>query len=358
MAEADSVAPEEAVVGALIGLAVGDALGLPWEGISRRRQARWAPTLERHRFFFGCGMVSDDTEHACMVAQALIASGQDPERFARELARRLRWWLLSMPAGIGLATLKATLKLCCGVSPHRSGVFSAGNGPAMRAPILGAAIADIDTLREFVRISTTMTHTDPKAWHGAWAVALATRIAASGQPVSAEQFLHELRATLSDEPDVSLLPLIEQAADSVSRRESTEEFAQQLGLQRGVTGFVNHTVPVVLHAWLSFPDDHRAAITSLIRCGGDTDTTAAIAGGIIGCRVGSHGLPNDLLESLRDWPRSVPWISQLASRLADCCENEAPANPPRLSASKVLVRNVAFAALVLAHGFRRLLPPY
>jgi ADP-ribosyl-[dinitrogen reductase] hydrolase len=270
----------------------------------------------------------------------------------------MRWWLLSIPAGIGLATQKATLKLCCGVSPHRSGVFSAGNGPAMRAPILGAAIIDIDTLREFVRISTTMTHTDPKAWHGAWAVALAARIAASGQSVSADHFLHELRTTLSDEHDVSLLPLIEQTVDSVSRNDSTQDFADQLGLQRGVTGFVNHTVPVVLHAWLSFPDDHRAAITSLIRCGGDTDTTAAIAGGIIGCRVGQHGLPSDLVNGLRDWPRTVPWMQQLASTLADCCENEGPAKPPRLSSSKVLVRNVAFAALVLAHGFRRLLPPY
>jgi ADP-ribosyl-[dinitrogen reductase] hydrolase len=348
----------QAIAGSLLGMAIGDALGLPYEGLSRRRAAKLLGEPDRYRLLPGRGLVSDDTEHACMVAQALIASGQDPERFARELARRLRWWLLSMPAGIGLATLKATLMLCCGASPHRSGVFSAGNGPAMRAPILGAAITDIDTLREFVRVSTTMTHSDPKAWHGAWAVALAARIAASGQPVSADHFLRELRTTLSEEPDMSLLPLIEQAVDSVSRGNSTEHFAEQLGLQRGVTGFVNHTVPVVLHAWLSFPDDHRAAITSLIRCGGDTDTTAAIAGGIIGCRVGSHGLPNDLLESLRDWPRSVPWISQLASRLADCCENEAPANPPRLSASKVLVRNVAFAALVLAHGFRRLLPPY
>jgi ADP-ribosyl-[dinitrogen reductase] hydrolase len=83
-------------------------------------------------------MMSDDTEHSCMVAESLIESGFDPERFEALFAKRLRWWLLGVPAGTGFATLRACLRLLCGIPSYRSGVFSAGNGPAMRAAILGA----------------------------------------------------------------------------------------------------------------------------------------------------------------------------------------------------------------------------
>src|SRR5688572_25940638 len=116
-----SASMEEAIVGCLLGTAVGDALGLPCEGLSRRRQERLFGRIDGHRFLFGRGMVSDDTEHTCLVAQALIASAGDIPRFERHLAREFRFWLLGLPAGIGRATLKAVLRLWLGVGPGRSG---------------------------------------------------------------------------------------------------------------------------------------------------------------------------------------------------------------------------------------------
>ena len=79
----------DAVAGAILGCVVADALGLPYEGLSRRRGVRLLGEPECHRFVFGRGMVSDDTEHTCMVAQALSESPADPEAFARRLGRRL-----------------------------------------------------------------------------------------------------------------------------------------------------------------------------------------------------------------------------------------------------------------------------
>src|SRR5258707_15774307 len=130
----DTPAHEQAIVGCLHGMAIGDALGLPREGLSPRRAFRLFPNLDRFSFLFGHGMYSDDTEHACMTGQALLVSGGMPERFLQSVAWRLRWWLLGMPFSIGKATLKACLKLWLGVAPRTSGVWSAGNGPAMRAP--------------------------------------------------------------------------------------------------------------------------------------------------------------------------------------------------------------------------------
>jgi ADP-ribosylglycohydrolase len=56
-------------------------------------------------------MVSDDTEHTCMMAQSLIVSSGEVSTFTIDLAWRFRFWLLGLRAGIGYATLKAILKL-------------------------------------------------------------------------------------------------------------------------------------------------------------------------------------------------------------------------------------------------------
>ena len=101
---------QDRFAGLLLGTAVGDALGLPAEGISRGRIQRMWGGQWRHRFIFGRGMVSDDTEHTLFVAQALLAYPDDATKFQRCLAWKLRLWLLGLPAGIGLATLKAILR--------------------------------------------------------------------------------------------------------------------------------------------------------------------------------------------------------------------------------------------------------
>ncbi|MEM7476751.1 MAG: ADP-ribosylglycohydrolase family protein [Planctomycetota bacterium] len=158
-----------------MGTAVADSIGLPYEGISPQRALKLFKPPLKQRFVFGRGMISDDTEHACMVAQALVQSGFQQEVFLKCFARRLKWWMVGFPAGVGKATAIAGIRLLLGANPHRSGVFSAGNGPAMRAAIFGAAIDNTALFVEFVRASSRITHTDPRAESSAIAVAMATR---------------------------------------------------------------------------------------------------------------------------------------------------------------------------------------
>lgn len=82
------------LAGVVLGTAVGDALGLPREGLSRRRASRLFgdPPL-RHTLLFSLSMVSDDAEHACMTGRALLRAPDDVDDFARSLAWRLRFWL-------------------------------------------------------------------------------------------------------------------------------------------------------------------------------------------------------------------------------------------------------------------------
>ncbi|HBN74449.1 MAG TPA: dinitrogenase reductase [Planctomycetaceae bacterium] len=369
--------------GCILGTAVGDALGLPYEGVSPRRAQKMLGSLDRYRFFFRRGMVSDDTEHTCLVAQSLIATNFDLETLPQDFACRLRWWVLALPAGIGRATLRACLKLWIGYSPATSGVYSAGNGPAMRAAIIGAVIDDLEDLEMFTWEISRITHLDMKAALGAIAVALAAHHSRQPKPVDALKYLsqlkliinrmsnqlqinfdamteeeHKLRKPEQIDSNRELNYLIQAAVVSVSIKESTQNFALGLGLKKGVTGYTYHTVPVAIHAWLSHPRDYRAAVMCVIECGGDADTTAAIVGGIVGCGVGEEGIPKEWLSKLWEWPRSVNWMRRLADQLADSKNHSKPMEPIKLNFIAVLLRNLFFLVIVILHGFRRLLPPY
>jgi len=353
----ESLLKSDKIIGCLLGTAVGDAIGLPYEGLTRLRGRKIFGTPDRHRFFFGRGMVSDDTEHTCMVAQALIIANGDVEVFRRSLAWSFRIWLLAVPAGVGLATLRSIVRLWIGYSPQHSGAFSAGNGSAMRAAILGVSINDPAKLREFVQASSRITHTDPKAEYGAMAIAIAPGYAANTNPIDGNDFLKQLAAQWDDQGD-ELFSIITKAVASVQAGETTEAFAAATGMPQRVSGYTYHTVPIALHAWLSHPADCRNAIEAVIRCGGDTDSVAAIVGGIVGASVGSEGIPEAWTANLIEWPRTTSWIRQLGTQLSECLASNKSQKTIRLSILGTFLRNAFFLAIVLIYGLRRLVPPY
>ena len=348
--------------GFVLGMAVGDSLGLPREGLAPRRASRlYGSAPLRHHFVFGYGMVSDDTEHMVMTALALLAEPNDSIRFARRLARSLRWWLLGLPAGVGLATAKSILRLWLGWSPASSGVRSAGNGPAMRAGVLGLCLhRDVAKLREYVRVSTRLTHTDPRAETGALLIALAARAAlrAKDTPMEVASFLADCRA---EAPDGEWPQVLEQLQTSLTRGESATLFAERLGLQRGVTGYIVHTVAAVLFCWLRWPGEFRRPMEAIIELGGDADTTAAILGGLLGSACGADSIPQEWLDGLIEWPCSATWMrGQLAPALRTAAEANSSTvfRVSRWRWPAQLARNALFLVIVLFHGFRRLLPPY
>ena len=103
----------DAVLGCLLGTAVGDAMGLPYEGLPRRR----IPVgISGHGWSFGRGMTSDDTEHTWIVVEALCAAQGDVAIFERELAHGLRRWFLTMPPGFGFGTIRWWFKRSFGVA--------------------------------------------------------------------------------------------------------------------------------------------------------------------------------------------------------------------------------------------------
>ncbi|HEY0072590.1 MAG TPA: ADP-ribosylglycohydrolase family protein [Abditibacteriaceae bacterium] len=351
---------QNTIFGCLSGTAIGDALGLPCEGMTTQKQRRYFGEITSYRLLFKRGMYSDDTEHAFITAQALIVSGGDVEAFRKELARQLRIWILLLPGGAGLATLKACCKLVFGVSPQRSGVFSAGNGPAMRAAILGMfaheAKLSNEHLIELNRASARITHTDPKAEYGALTVALAARYGLENETINAAGFFQFFTAhfPFTDKAAGEMTSLIDSCVDAVKSGLTTHEFCAAQGWVKGATGYIYHTVPAALHAWLSYPDNYRMGVLEIIHCGGDTDSTAAITGGLIGAR--SQDIPLEWREGLCEWPRGEKWMQQLSARLHEVAVNQQPQKPISTFWPGVLARNLWFLLVVLLHGFRRLLP--
>ncbi len=327
---------------------MGDSIGLPFEGLAPKLIARRLKLPLEHHLVFGRGMVSDDTDHTVFVAQALIEAGDNAEKFGRVLANRLKCWLLCFPAGCGLATLRSILRLYCGVPRSRSGVVSAGNGAAMRSALIGVVYAqDADLRARFVEASSHITHRDPRAVFGAKAVA-------------------ELAAFLTMSQDRPSLAQLEQILRDSGTGPDWEEAVQRTlaacgsgnldlaltdrGRQKGVSGYVLETIPAAVAAWYIHFGDFRATIEVVVRLGGDTDTVGSIAGSLAGISCGRAGIPETWLNRLVDLPHGVDYLSGLARQLGT----------RTLAVAKfswtLLPRGVVFTAIVLVHGFRRLIP--
>jgi ADP-ribosylglycohydrolase len=353
-----SVSWQRCFEGVLLGTAVGDALGLPAENLSPERIRRLWHNEWRMRFLLRRGMISDDTEHTLMVTQALLAQPDNPARFQITLAWKFRWWLAGLPAGVGLATARAVLRLWFGVPANRSAVASGGSGPAMRSAIIGAFFADQrEKRREFVLASARLTHRGWQAETAALAVAEAVSLAAArnGCLPEASELLSALRS-LSREAEWQ--QRLSQLESALRAQDSVPGFVDRLGLKHGVTGYSLNVVPVALYAWLRHRGDFPSALTAALECGGDTDTVGAIVGALCGAVGGVENIPPEWLDGLFEWPRSTAFMRHLTERLAEQKQSGRPLGEVRCFWPGVIPRNLLFLVIVILHGFRRLLPPY
>src|SRR5262249_18616855 len=169
------------------------------------------------------------------------------------------------------------------------------------------------------------------------------------------------RAALPDR-DAELAGLLDAVERHLAAGSTAGDLARALKLERGVSGYVYHTVPAVLFCWLRSPGDFRRVVADVVGLGGDAGTTGAIAGAGGGAAGGGTGIPPEGLDGLLGWARSVRWMRGLAGRLVQAFPGGVVAGPSPgpapLFLPGLLPRNVLFLGVVLAHGLRRLLPPW
>ena len=309
----------EPVAGSLLGQCLGDALGLEVEGQPRTVCADYVARLNAGEIPETVGQYSDDSQLARELLQSLVAYGRfDPSDYGDRIARIFRDGRI---VGPGHTTRQAAVRLDKGVPWDQAGTPppAAGNGSAMRAGPIGLVYAR-DTAAHLIAAAHDqgrITHQDPRCAAGAIAIAGAVALACRGAtPTTYTATLAQWTQTY----DPILAEALEQLdvwvalspADAVRR-------IAPVGLPHvdwdGISGFVTGSVLWSLYAFLRHPDDYWAAITTAIGGGGDTDTTAAMTGAIVGARVGIDRLPHALVSRVHDrntW--TVAELSDLAQR--------------------------------------------
>lgn len=276
----------------LLGVAAGDALGLPAESLPRwliRLRYPSGPRLRRGwlRLTRRAGDVSDDTQLTLAVARAIDDHGRyQHARFRAELARFARHHV-----GAGRATLCAARRLARDPDALAVGEPSEGNGAAMRVAALALLRAeDIDSRRllDEVRTNAECTHTSPLAIASAALISLLLRallrmpLGRSLPPAA----LREL-ATLADFP----LALVDTVLDAPNLERALEA--------SGTRGHAPSTVAAAIALLIHMPRDPRLALRALFFRGGDLDTIGSIALALHGARWGTAGLPSDWTDRLQ-----------------------------------------------------------
>lgn len=278
-------------IGAVVGSAVGDALGAPFEfGPAAAFSARF-PAGESALDAQMCGgggwdpgEATDDTQMAVLVAESLLRSGRLdlPDIFAR-----FQRWAAADPKDIGLQTERVLTSgyewdLAAAID-FQTNIYAAGNGGLMRAaPSAVFFAADgCEATMEAGRRITALTHGDGSAWEGTAILHELVRVALEGaDPLS------EIAATLAR-----------------VRMEHRDRYARVLdpGWHPDQATEFNGTVWPCLGSavWAvrttsSFVDALRAAID----LGGDTDTVAAVTGTLAGAIYGLAAIPKEWAATL------------------------------------------------------------
>jgi ADP-ribosylglycohydrolase len=336
--------PADRIAGALLGTALGDALGLPMEMMSARVIARRFPRLDRFHLLGRTGFVSDDTEQSALVAQSLARAPGDLAGVVRAFRRSLLGWFARLPWGIGFGTLRACLRIALGL--RRTGVPSAGNGAAMRAAVVGVYLhADEAARRATSDALAAVTHTDPRAVEGARFVAEVAALAVTAADPLA--IVETARRVVSE-------PTLGAALDRAVALARAGADADAAARELGTTGFVVHTVPFAAWSFARHGRKPMTALAAVIGAGGDTDSIAAIVGAWCGALGGEAALPKELVGHIHDGPFGPTHLRALAADLAGLGAGRAPT--ASYSAVYAMARNLALYPVVIAHALRRIVP--
>ncbi|MGY1810167.1 ADP-ribosylglycohydrolase family protein [Blastococcus sp. SYSU D00669] len=300
------------VAGALVGSAVGDALGAPFEFGPPGQFSKRFPTPERGAATEMCGGGSlgwkpgeftDDTQMALLAATSLVERGRLD---AADVFDRFRTWLRAGPPDVGnqtSAVLGSGRPWDVAAAEHFAGSgHAAGNGSLMRttpAAIWFAQFGTEATMDAARRISA-LTHGDPSAGEGCAIFHELVRVALDGEdPLAAIPAALDLVAPEHRERWATVL------APGWTPEQATEG-----------NGAVWPTLGQAVWA-LRQGGGFEAVIRRVIDLGGDTDTVAAVAGGLAGAVYGIAGIPMRWTSVVHG---RVPGFADRTWRLADLQE--------------------------------------
>jgi ADP-ribosyl-[dinitrogen reductase] hydrolase len=293
-------ATEDRVVGAVMGLALGDALGAPFEFRRAKDVPNPVPALELAWRGGSPGSTTDDTA----MARNLLRSLVDRRRFDPDdlVARHLAWFA-SGPPDVGALTARVLGRVggtrAAGAGPgalaeqaaratweERGPEVSAGNGSVMYCPPLGAAYGGRpDLLADLAPRLSALTHFDARCGTAVLAVTLAVASLVRGE--SADQAVADALGAVGDRDGGEELEFLTQAVGDGRPIDGPDQ------------GFCLFTAAVGLQA-VARGSGFEEELRRVVALGGDTDTNGAVAGALLGAADGWDGLPSAWLDRLAE----------------------------------------------------------
>lgn len=313
MHESATVAPshQDRIAGALLGLFIGDALGVPYEfhppeRLPERDAIDFAPPPGFARSHPGVppGTWSDDGAQAlCLLASLLHRGRLDLGDFSRRLINWADWGYLAVDGhvfDIGLQTSRAIASLRLGAAADTAGPATEhdnGNGALMR--VLPLALwhgGDDEELVVMAASQSLPTHGHPRSQIACGMLCLWARAELRGEAQGwtwAASRLRQLVGTLRV-PDDELTLLLDEARRDEARGSGyvvDTLWSARIAMERG--------------------RDFASSVRHAIALGNDTDTTAAVTGGIAGARYGVSGIPASWRQGLRGQDDLQPLLDAL-----------------------------------------------
>ena len=310
--------------GVLLGTAAGDSLGAAYEFGPPRGPELEVAMVGGGSFGWEPGEWTDDTSMAIAIAE-VAATGADlrQEESLDAIARRWHEWsqhakdvgvqtrsVLSRAGRHGISAQTAREE---SAALHKLTGRSAGNGSLMRtAPVALAYLDDEATLAEAARAVSELTHHDPEAGDACVLWCCAIRYAILTELLDARIGLQHIPSERRD-LWASRLDVAEASKPSEFKNNGWVVEA----LQAAWSAITTTPIPQDDPAMGVFRVDHlRLALDTAVRGGGDTDTVAAIAGGLLGAAYGASAIPAEWRRVLHGWPgMRVRDLIALATRI-------------------------------------------
>ncbi|MFX1302571.1 MAG: ADP-ribosylglycohydrolase family protein [Promethearchaeota archaeon] len=304
--------------GCLLGVAIGDVLGHPFEGKLRSQIYSYFDDfndfIKKNKSIFRT--YTDDTQLTLHTAQALIkGNGFNIDYFIREYVN----WLEDPPIGPGYGCISSIRKLKYGVHWKQAASNSGGNGTTMRISPIGLFYCkDPKGLKSSALKSSLITHSHPAASAGAIVIASAIAYLIEKNPevgFSTDEFFDVITTSISNSQD----EIWEEFIRILYKLKSNLNIPIRSGLikfsQAGVKSpyfieqylgkaFVHpytiSTVVCSIFIFLKRLTSFKECILELATAGGDSDTVGAIGGSLAGVYFGLQNIPPDLIKLVKN----------------------------------------------------------
>jgi ADP-ribosylglycohydrolase len=293
------------VIGAVLGAAIGDAMGHPTEFLSMDEiRARFGPNgvqgfqLYWERDGRRLAPYTDDTQMAEAVLRSLVrarAEGMDLDATMHDMASRFVEWSTSPQGGHrapGNACLAGCRALARGVHWSEAGGATAGGcGSVMRAYPFGLVFADdLEKAETWAVAHSRLTHRDPIALAACAAMAVGIGLALRGaEPLSTVKKMAVAAGRYSPETGAMIAMAATDAAQGVR---------PGVTLDRLRAWAAHEAIAAAVYIILRHPDDPRAAILEGANTPGDSDSIATMAGALVGARCGIIAIPEQWVHDV------------------------------------------------------------